>query len=110
MGLQISPGFYKQVPNEEALWRAASGVGRAISQTLSPEGLSDRGRAHDGRPCAYPDVDPAEVLRRAYRRVLEGQDGSLCRQQVCPQTQVPWLSFLGTRLLRIHHRLQRTGR
>lgn len=64
----------------------------------SSKGMPDRGRASYARPvypCAYADIDPADILGVAHCGLPEGQNGPLRGQQIRPQAALQRLSLLG---------------
>src|SRR5208337_294373 len=61
MGLQIPRRVYSQMPQEDALRPIAPTPWGSFQEACGAEGKPNRGRAFDGRSCAYDDRHPTEV-------------------------------------------------
>ena len=72
--MQISCGIYPEIPTKGALGFAPQAPGRTAPGVGEAQGERNRGRAPDGRPCAYADLDSAEILGIAGDGVHEGEE------------------------------------
>ena len=62
MGVQVPCRVHAEVPQEGVVWANPASPGYCIPRAGPAQGMPDRGRAPDARPCAHADIDPAEIL------------------------------------------------
>ena len=56
---------------EAAVWVNQAAPRHCISRACQAQGMQDRRRALDARPCAHPDIDPAEIFGGGDDRISE---------------------------------------
>src|SRR5262245_57475989 len=101
MGVQIPCRVHAEVPQEAAVRANQAVPGNCISRACQAQGMQDRRRTSDAGPCAYPDIDPAEIFGGRSDRVLEREKLDLDRAECGTQaTQFSWPQILGEGLLR----------
>src|SRR6516165_7461489 len=71
MGVHVPCRVHAEVPQEAAVWANQAAPRHCISRACQAQGMQDRRRTSDAGPCAYPDIDPAEVFGGGGDRVLE---------------------------------------
>src|SRR6516225_7473584 len=71
MGVHVPCRVHAEVPQEAAVWANQAAPRHCLSRACQAQGMQDRRRTSDARPCAYPDIDPAEVFGGGGDRVLE---------------------------------------
>src|SRR5579862_4923042 len=74
MGVQIPCGVYPQMSEESAVRGSTKVSGGSVPSSGRAEGEPDRGRASAPRPCAYDDLDSAEICRVASDWVHQGEE------------------------------------
>src|SRR5262249_46950490 len=81
MGVQVPCRVHAEVPQEVAVWANQAALGHRIPRACPAQGMQDRGRAPDARPCAYVDIDPAEIFGVRGDRVPEREELDLDRAE-----------------------------
>src|SRR5215469_7975555 len=74
MGVQVPCRVHAEVPQEVAVWANPTALGQCIRRARPAQGMPDRGRALDARPCAHADINSAEVFRRRGDRGSEREE------------------------------------
>ena len=82
MGVQVPCRVHAEVPQEVAVWANQAALGHRIPRACPAQGMQDRGRAPDARPCAHVDIDPAEIFRGGGDRVSERKSSIWIAQNV----------------------------
>ena len=108
MGVQVPCRVLAEVPQEGAVWAEQAATGDCISRACQTQGMQNRRGAPDARPCAYPDIDPAEIFGGGGDRVLEMEKLDLdCAECGTQAAQFSWPQILGVGLLRFDRRAGR---
>jgi hypothetical protein len=73
--------------------------------------MQDRREASDARPCAYPDIDSAEIFGGGGDRVLESEKFDLsCAECGAQAAQFSWPQILGRDEEMIRTYIKKSGR
>src|SRR5215471_16659570 len=108
MGVQVPCRVHAEVPQEAAVWANQAAPRHCISRACQAQGMQDRRRTSDVRPCAYPDIDPAEVFSGGGDWVSEREKLDLdCAERGTQAAQFSWPQILGEGLFRFDRRAGR---
>src|SRR5215469_5036789 len=81
MGVQVPCRVHAEVPQEGVVWPNPAALGHCIPRACSAQGMPDRGRAPAARPCAYADIDSAEIFSGGGDRISEREELDLDRAE-----------------------------
>src|SRR6516225_5461040 len=102
MGVHVPCRVHAEVPQEAAVWANQAAPRHCLSRACQAQGMQDRRRTFDARPCAYPDIDPAEVFSGRGDRVFEREKLDLdCAECGTQAAQFSWPQILGEGLFRL---------
>ena len=82
MGVQVPCRVHAEVPQEAAVWANQAAPGHCISRACQAQGMQDRRGTSDARPCAYADINSAEIFGGGGDRVLERKSSIWIAQNV----------------------------
>src|SRR5262245_42575425 len=100
MGVQVPCRVHAEVPQEGAVWADQAAPGHCITRACPAQGMQDRRRAPDARPCAYADIDPSKILGGRGDRISEREKLDLdCAECGTQAAQLPGPQILGEGLL-----------
>src|ERR1700719_1996582 len=105
MGVQVPCRVHAEVPQEAAVWANQAAPRHCIPRACPAQGMQDRRRTPDARPCAHADIDPAEIFGGGGDRISEREKLDLdCAECGTQAAQFSWPQILGEGLLRFDRR------